>query len=116
MSILDTEKKLYTKIDKIRKTAENGETYYEYVDGAKFFGWLVKNDSMPARIGMAQGVRNVYTMMTKKNIKLDYHDVFRRDADGKVFRSTGDGEDMETPIVAGLNLRKVSAEEWEIPS
>jgi hypothetical protein len=45
---------------------------------------------------------------------LEYHEVFRRLDDGKVFRVTSDGDDKFTPASAGLNMRQVTAEEFEV--
>ena len=45
---------------------------------------------------------------------LEYHDVFRRIRDGKIFRVTSDGDDKHTPASANLNMRQVTAEEWSI--
>jgi hypothetical protein len=47
---------------------------------------------------------------------LQYHDVFRRLSDGKIFRVTSDGDDKFTPDTATLNMRQVTAEEWEPPA
>ena len=55
---------------------------------------------------------NLYTL---KSMDLQYHDVFRRISDGKIFRVTSDGDDKYTPQRSSLNMRVVTAEEWEIP-
>jgi len=41
--------------------------------------------------------------------------VFRRAFDGKIFRVTSDGSDKYTPASATLNMRQVTAEEYELP-
>lgn len=87
-----------------------------WVDGAEFNAAIVLNNSLEARIAEKQGVTNLYTITTRKNINLQYHKVFRRVSDGKIFRVTSDGDDNKTPASAGLNMRNVSAEEWEIPN
>lgn len=58
---------------------------------------------------------SLYTIITKKNITLEYHDVIKRVSDGKIFRITSDGDDKHTPKSAALDMREVSAEEWEVP-
>ena len=85
-----------------------------WVDGAPFDAAVVLDNSMEARIGQQQGVTALYTVTTKKTINLQYHDVFRRKRDGKIFRVTSDGDDKHTPASAGLNMRQVSAEEWKL--
>ena len=86
-----------------------------YVPGAKFDAAITLDSSMQSRIAEQQGVTALYTVTTKKNINLQYHDVFTRNEDGKIFRVTSDGDDKVTPISATLNMRQVSAEEWHLP-
>ena len=49
-------------------------------------------------------------------INLQYHDVVKRDRDGKIFRVTSDGDDNYTPASSSLDIRQVEAEEWTIPA
>lgn len=58
---------------------------------------------------------SLYTVTTRKNKPLYYHDVFRRDSDGKTFRVTSNGDDKKTPDSAFLDMQQVSAEEWSVP-
>ena len=69
---------------------------------------------MQARIGEKQGVTALYTVTTTKALNLQYHDVFRRVEDSKIFRVTSDGDDKKTPPSAGLDMRQVTAEEWKL--
>jgi hypothetical protein len=85
-----------------------------WVDGADFDAAIVKDSSMQARIGEKQGVTALYTVTTTRALNLQYHDVFRRVEDGKVFRVTSDGDDDKTPKGAGLDMRQVTAEEWSL--
>ena len=92
-----------------------GGTKSTWVDGAPFRAAIVLDTSMEARSAEQQGVTNVYTVVTTKSVNLQYHDVFLRESDGKIFRVKSDGDDKKTPSSAGLNMRVVTAEEWEIP-
>ena len=85
-----------------------------YVDGAEFQAAIVFDSSMQARLASVQGVTDLYTITTRKNVVLQYHDVFRRQKDGKIFRVTSDGDDKATPASASLDMRVVSAEEYEV--
>lgn len=87
-----------------------------WTDGAEFKAAIVLDSSMEARIGEKQGVTALYTVTTSRALNLQYHDVFRRVEDGKIFRVTSDGDDKKTPKSAGLDMRQVSAEEWELVS
>lgn len=116
MSLLSNAMENCTMIDKRSVSDGRGGFVKQWVDGAAFSAAVTFDDSTEARVGLAQGVTNVYTVTTTKAVNLQYHDVFRREEDGKIFRVTSDGDDKKTPKGAGLNMRQVSAEEWEIPA
>ncbi len=86
-----------------------------WTEGAEFQAAIRLDNSTEARIAAAQGVTALYTVITSRTINLQYHDVIKRLEDNKIFRITSDGDDMKTPASAGLNMREVSAEEWELP-
>ena len=115
MSLLDEAMETYIIMDKTTVADGYGGYNTEYVEGAKFKGAIVFNNSLEAKKAEAQGVSSVYTLTTKKNINLQYHDVLRRVRDGKIFRVTSDGDDLYTPDSATLNMRNVSCEEWQLP-
>lgn len=85
-----------------------------WVDGAPFKAAISFDTSMEARVADKQGVTSLYTVTTSRALTLEYHDVFRRVSDGKIFRVTSDGDDKYTPKSAGLDMRQVTAEEWSI--
>lgn len=116
MSLLSEAMESCVLMDK--RTVADGYGGYtvEYVPGAEFDAAIVLNNSMEARIAQQAGVTAVYTITTTKALNLQYHDVFRRNRDNKIFRVTSDGDDKKTPASASLNMRQVSAEEWEIPT
>ena len=87
-----------------------------WTEGAEFDAAIVFDISIQARLAEAQGVTNRYTVTTKKVMHLEYHDVFRRNSDGKIFRVTSDGDDKYTPESASLDMRQVTAEEWKLPA
>ena len=65
---------------------------------------------------MVQGLTSLYTITTKKAVTLQYHDIVKRVSDGKVFRVTSDGDDQKTPASATLDMRNVTAEEFDLPA
>lgn len=77
---------------------------------------IVFNTSIEARVAQAQGVSSLYTITTSRGLTLEYHEVFKRLRDGKVFRVTSDGDDSFTPKSATLDMRQVTAEEWSVPN
>lgn len=86
-----------------------------YTDGDAFEAAIVLDISTQARIAQQSGVTNLYTVTTRKSLTLEFHEIFRRDSDGKIFRVTSDGEDKHTPQSAALDMRQVSAEEFVLP-
>jgi hypothetical protein len=88
----------------------------EWVDGVQFEGSLDKDDDLQGRVAEQQGVTSVYTIITRKDIDLDFHDVFRRLSDGLTYRVTGDIKDSQTPKSAGLQYAWVPVERWDLPS
>lgn len=87
-----------------------------WAEGAEFLCAIVFDTSIEARMAEKQGVSSLYTVTTRKDMTLEYHDVFKRLSDNKIFRVTSDGDDKYTPNSARLNMRQVTAEEWELPS
>lgn len=99
-----------------RKTEPDGYGGYisKYTEGATFQAAIVFDTSLEARVADKQGVSSLYTITTPRAMVLQYHDVFKRVGDGKVFRVTSDGDDKYTPKSATLDMRQVTAEEYMI--
>ena len=116
MSLIERAMETSHIMDKTTTLDEYGGVKTVYKQGAEIKVAYSFNSSTEARIAAQQGVNNRFTLMTKRAVLLRFQDVVRRDRDGKVFRITSDGDDNKTPETAGLNLRAVEAEEWEIPS
>lgn len=114
MSLLDAAMETYIIMDKTTVPDGYGSFITEYVEGARIKGAIVFDNSMEARQAEAQGVTSAYTLTTRKNVNLQYHDVLRRVRDGKIFRVKSDGDDLFTPNSATLDMRQVRCEEWQL--
>lgn len=112
MSLLNAAMESCIMLDK--KTVADGYGGYiaQWNDGVVFDAAIVLDTSMEARVAEKEGVTALYTVTTPKAMNLQYHDVFRRARDGKIFRVTSDGDDKSTPKSATLDMRQVTAEEW----
>ena len=101
-----------------KTTAPDGYGGYiaTWVDGAEFEAACIFDTSMEARVADKQGVTSLYTVHTLKGMNLQYHDVFRRLRDGKIFRVTSDGDDKYSPASSAINMNIVTAEEWVLPN
>lgn len=116
MSLLTEQMEACVMLDKTTAPDGYGGYVSGYVDGAPFTAAITFDTSMEARVAERQGVTSVYTVTIGKEMTLEYHNVFRRIDDGKIFRVTSDGDDKHTPASASLNMRQVTAEEWELPN
>lgn len=116
MSLIDAVTERCQMLDKT--TVDDGIGGYErrWVNGATFDAAISLDDSVQAQTAMAAGVTGIYTVTTKRSVNLQFHDVFKRLSDGKIFRCTTDGDDNKTPKTAGLDMRSVRAEEWVLPN
>lgn len=99
-----------------KQTSSDGYGGYitTWADGAEFKAAIVLDTSIEAKMAEQQGVTGIYTITTSRALNLQYHDVFRRTRDGKLFRVTSDGDDKLTPASATLDMRQVSGEEFKL--
>lgn len=112
MSLLDEYMDDCVMIDKT--TVEDGYGGYipAYVQGAAFRAAIRFDTSLEGRRAEKEGVSSLYTVTTSRALTLEYHDIFKRLRDGKIFRVTSDGDDSFTPGSATLDMRQVTAEEY----
>lgn len=114
MSLIDVMMEDCTMLDKRTVSDGLGGFTTQWVDGAEFRAAVVKDSTMEARVAEKQGVTELYTVTVDKGITLQYHDVFRRQSDGAIFRVTSNIVDSETPSVATFQIGQVTAERWEL--
>lgn len=112
MSLLTQAMEDVVMLEKKRVPDGEGGFTVEWVPGVSFKSAITFDNSMEARTADKQGVTSLYTVTVPVNAKLEYHDVFRRVRDGKVFRVTSDGDDKITPASASFQFAQVTAEEW----
>ena len=114
MSLLEEAMEECVLLEKRREEDGYGGYREVYSEGVSFKSAITFDTSIEARRAEAEGVRSRYTVTTSRGLTLEYHDVFKRIRDGKVFRVTSDGDDKFTPQSATLDMRQVTAEEWEL--
>ena len=115
MSLLTQAMEDVVMLEKKRVPDGEGGFTTDWVDGAQFKAAITFDSSIQAVVAQAQGVTSVYTVTTTRAAVLEYHDVFKRLSDGKIFRVTSDGNDKFTPKSSTLDMRQVTAEEWSLP-
>lgn len=114
MSLVEAAMEKTFIMDKTTTKDSYGSVKTIWKEGAEIEAAYSFDSSTESRIAAQQGVSNRFTIMTETAIILRHQDVIKRAKDGKTFRITSDGDDNQTPALAGLNLRAVEAEEWRI--
>jgi head-tail adaptor len=105
-----------TMLDKTTVADGYGGFITKWTEGAEFNAAITLDTSVEAKRAEKEGVTGLYTVTTSRTLNLQYHDVFKRARDDKIFRVKSDGDDKLTPKSATLDMRQVSAEEWELPN
>lgn len=114
MSLLEMAMEPCVILDKTTVKDGYGGVRTVYVDGAPIDAAFSFDGSTQARIGAVEGANDRFQIITKKNVVLQYHDVIKRNKNGKTYRITSNGDDHATPESAALDARAVSAEEYEV--
>ena len=114
MSLLEQAYEPFVLLNKVSSADGYGGMITEWVDGPTISGAITLDSASDVRVAQALGATSVYTLTVRKDVLLDYHDVLRRESDGKLFRLTTDSDDKKTPKTAGLNMRQYSAEAWTL--
>lgn len=116
MSLVDNAMEKTYIMDKITAPDGRGGVITTYKEGAEIKVAYSFDTSVEARVAEQAGTNNRFTLTTKKSVNLQYHDIVKRDRDGKIFRVTSDGDDNKTPSSASIDMRQVEAEEWTLPA
>lgn len=91
-----------------------GSNVTTYTQGGTFYAAFELQNSLNEAVAMAQGVKGIYRVTTERDVRLEFHQIFKRLSDSKTFR-VDSKDDSHTPETANLNMRVVRAEEWEVP-
>ena len=99
-----------------RKGSDDGEggSRTEWIAGEQIDAAIVRDTSTAAKVAEKEGVTSVYTITTKRNVLLGFHDVIKRLSDGKIFRVTSDIGDKVSPGMSLIDISQVTAEKWEV--
>ena len=114
MSLIDSMKTPCVFMERTRTPDGEGGYITAWTEGAKLEAAITFNSSIQARVAEKSGVTSLYTVTVDKKVGLEYHDVIKRLSDGKVFRITSDGDDIQTPDRAMFQFSQVTAEEYTL--
>lgn len=115
MSLLQENMEPCVLLEKTRQPDGMGGTIVTWSDGMTFEAAIVLDTSTIARVAEADGAKKLFRIYVPKGVQLDFHDVFRRAWDGKLFRVTSDPQDRQTPRSASIDVAAMNAEEWSLP-
>ena len=87
----------------------------EWAEGASFMAAIAKMSSPEQVIAEKEGLTESFTVVVDESFSLDYHDVFKRMADGAIFRVTSRTEDSTAHPASTIRIAKVTAERWVLP-
>lgn len=82
-------------------------------EGEAFRAAVVPEGTKKASEAGAAREARVYRVTAEPGVALGFHDVFRRERDGAVFRVTG--ALGRPPACAGFDFAQAMAEEWRLP-
>ena len=103
-------------INHVREDDAFGGYKETWSEGASFQAAIIKNSTTEALIAEKSGITELFTIVTKKSIVLDYHDVIMRKSDSEIFRVTSRAKDSVAPEMSSVPIAKVSAERWVLPT
>ena len=86
MSLIDDFKFLCVRMTAKSVPDGSGGQKTSWVDGDEFVAAITFDNTLENRKAERQSVNSLYKITTDKDVKLLYHDVFRRLTDGKTFR------------------------------
>lgn len=90
-----------------------GGTSVTWTDGDTFKASIMMVGTSNGETGSKQASKREYKVTTPVGVGLRFHDVFRRESDGAIFRVTA--KINSTPKCATFAFEKVSCEEWRLP-
>lgn len=90
-----------------------GGIIWTWKDGAQFKAGISMNSSTEMKIAEQQGLKTIFTVVTKKTLELEQGDVIKHKITNELYRITSNSRDMQTPAVAEVEYWQVSAEKVE---
>lgn len=114
MSLLDKAYEPCIIMDKTTQKDGYGGVITVWVDGAEIQAAIVPDGGVEQLVAQQRGWKGSYSVITPRSVVFMEGDVFRRVSDGKTFRVKSNGTDEKTPRGAGLDMRKVKAEEYPL--
>lgn len=114
MALIDDFSSHCVLMEKQRVPDGEGGYITSWVEGIEFENYQTLDTSMEARIAEKQGVTSVYSALMKKNVPIEYGDVFKDKTTGITYRVTSNPDEKQAPKSASFDLKYFTAERWEL--
>lgn len=114
MSLLSEAYESCVIMDKTTVKDGYGGVVTVWKEGAEIKAAVVPDGGVEQLVAQQRNWAGSYTVVTPRSVVFVDGDVFKRLADGKIFRVKSDGTDDKTPPSAGLDMRRVKAEDFVI--
>lgn len=88
----------------------------DYQSGITFKAAVIKTNTTETQIAEKSGMSEIFNIVTDKSMVLEFHDVIRRVSDGEIFRVTSRAVDSQAPAASTVQIAKVTAERWVLPT
>lgn len=116
MSLLDDFARKCVLMEKTREPDGEGGYMTTWKEGVEFTNHQALDTSMEARRAEQEGVTSLYSALVRKDLPIDYNDVFKDLSTGRTYRVTSDPEDKVAPRSASFELKYFTAERWNLPT
>lgn len=105
MSLLNDFARTCVLMERTRKPDGEGGYITTWQEGAEFLDYRALDTSMEARRAEQEGVTSVYSVLTRRDVPIEYGDFFRDKETGTTYRVTSNPEEREAPKNAGPTIR-----------
>ena len=116
MSLISSMMEPFVFMNRVKVDDAVGGYLDTYQEGISFPAAVIKNTTTQAVVAEKSGISEIFTIVTEKGMALDYHDVVKRVSDGAIFRVTSRSVDSEAPAASSVQIAKVTAEKWVLPT
>lgn len=93
-----------------------GGTTTKYQTGDPFVALIDKNSSATIKVAQQTGFTAIYTVSVLKDLEMEQGDLWYRDFDGQIFRTTSNPDDEAAPEESSFDFKVFEAEKTEIDS
>lgn len=114
VSLIDSAMEPCVMMDKTTASDGMGGFTNVWTEGAGFDAYVRKESAPEIRIAEQDGAKEMFTVVVRSNVSLEYHDVFKRLRDGAIFRLISNTKDGETLRDSAIQIARANCERWAL--